>query len=129
MIMTVVGGGLTVYLLFQPNLVVFINNETDEEITGLTLTYDEVKSDITVPSVQPGEDESIEISPSEQAKDFFTEGSLVLQYEDNSGETHSETVFEYFEIGYIDYEEVSFIYNYEQVVYKKNFDEDVNEFD
>src|SRR5690625_7168231 len=98
MIMTVVGGGLTVYLLFQPNLVVFINNETDEEITGLTLTYDEVKSDITVLSVQPGEDESIEISPSEQAKDSFTEGSLVLKYEDNLGETHSETVFEHFDL-------------------------------
>ena len=126
MIMTVVGGGLTVYLLFQPNLVVFINNETDEEITGLTLTYDEVKSDITVPSVQPGEDESIEISPSEQAKDSFTEGSLVLQYEDNSGETHSETVFEHFELGSMGDAEVTITDKNEQGVFTINIDEEVN---
>src|SRR5690625_5423012 len=103
MIMTVVGGGLTLYLLFQPNLVVFINNETDEEITDLTLTHEGIKSDITVPAIEPGEFESIDIIPKEQTEDSLLGASLVLQYEDDSGNVPEESVFAHFVIGFIDF--------------------------
>src|SRR5699024_9931145 len=101
MIMTVVGGGLTLYLLFQPNLVVFINNETDEEITDLTLTHEGIKSDITVPAIEAGEYEAINVILKEQTYDLFLGTSLELLNEDDSGNINEETVFEHFEIGSI----------------------------
>lgn len=126
MIMTVVGGGLTLYLLFQPNLVVFINNETDEEITDLTLTHEGIKSDITVPAIEPGEFESIDIIPKEQTEDSFLGASLELQYEDDSGNIHEETVFEHFEIGSIGDAEVTITDKNEQGVFTIDVDEEVN---
>src|SRR5699024_3977060 len=101
MIMTVVGGGLTLYLLFQPNLVVFINNETDEEITDLTLTHHGIEHDNSVPASEPGALQSIEIMPKEQTEGSFLCESLGLQYEDDSGNIHEETVFQHFGIGSI----------------------------
>src|SRR5690625_95926 len=101
MIMTVVGGGLTLYLLFHPNLVVFINNETDEEITDLTLAHEGTKSHITAAAIEPGEFESIDIIPIEHTEDAFLGASLEPQYEDDSGNIHEDTVIEHFEIGSI----------------------------
>src|SRR5699024_12384827 len=126
MIMTVVCGVLTVFLPVQPNLVVFINNETDEEITDLTLTHEGIKSDITVPAIEPGEFESIDIIPKEQTEDSILGASLELQYEDDSGNIHEETVLEHFEIGSIGDEVVTITVKYELGVFNIDVDEEVN---
>src|SRR5699024_12323086 len=113
MIMTVVGGGLTVFLIFHPNLVVLIKNKTEEEITDLPLTHEGIKSDITVPAIEPGEFESIDIIPKEQTEDSFLGASLELQYEDDSGNINEETVFVHLEIESIGEADVNILNTYE----------------
>lgn len=125
MFMTVIGGGLTVFMLLQSSMAVLINNNTDEDITNLTLTYEGIKSDIEVPTIKSGEFTVIEIDPEEQADDSFDEASLELQYIDDTGKNNSETVFGYFEMGYSGDAEVTITNKDNNGVYTIEVDEDI----
>lgn len=125
MIMTVVGAGLTIFLLFRSNLVVFINNDTDEEITDLTLTYEGIKEEITVPPIKPNEYESIKINPKKQAEESFNGASLELHYKDDSGKAHSEIVFDHFETGQSGDAEVTITDKDEKGVFTIEIDDEI----
>lgn len=125
MIMTVVGAGLTIFLLFRSNLVVFINNDTDEEITDLTLTYEGIKEEITVAPIKPNDYESIKINPKKQAEKSFKGASLELHYKDGSGKTHSKTIFDHFETGHSGDAEVTITDKDEKGVFTIDIDEEI----
>lgn len=96
LLMSILGGIATVYLMAQSSLAVIVNNDTDEEISGLVLTYEHIEEDIQIDPIAPGEDAVLKIDPESQASDSFQETSLELQYTDNKNEEHTETVFNRF---------------------------------
>lgn len=100
MIFTVIAGGITVYLMAQSKLEVVLNNDTDQEITGLTITYEGIKEDVTVPPIAAEDTEVVSINPKKQSEEDFSEGTLLLTYTDEAGTIHTETVIGYFEKGY-----------------------------
>ncbi|MEH7885333.1 hypothetical protein V7654_13545 [Bacillus sp. JJ1609] len=73
-----------------------IKNETEVDVEGLYLTYDNIYSDIQIPPVGAGDKITINVHPTEE----FGENSMILYYEDINGKIHKETVFGYFEQGY-----------------------------
>jgi len=75
---------------------VIIHNETEVDVEGLYLTYNNIQSDIRIPPVGPGENITINVNPTEE----FGENSMRLYYRDHNGKVHQETVFGYFEQGY-----------------------------
>jgi hypothetical protein len=77
-----------------------LENETDKEVSGLYLTYDNIKSDIKIPSIASDEKYTINVNPIEDSNDDFSEAALKLQYKDNKGNLHIEYVIGYFEKGY-----------------------------
>ena len=100
MVTTFIGGFGFLFLLTGSSLAVIINNQTDQEISGLTLTYENIKTDIEVDPIAPGDDVVLKIDPETQATEDFNEAGLELQYEDDNGKVHSESVIGYFEKGY-----------------------------
>lgn len=97
MVTTFIGGFAYLFLLSNSSLAVVINNHTDEEISGLSLTYEGIKTDIVVDPIAAEEDAVLKVDPETQASDSFEEGSLTLQYKDQNGKVHSETVFDNFD--------------------------------
>ncbi|MEH7444542.1 hypothetical protein V7201_19695 [Bacillus sp. JJ1122] len=75
---------------------VIIQNETEVDVEGLYLTYNNIRSDIQILPVGPGEKITINVNPTEE----FGENSMSLYYRDHNGKIHQETVFGYFEQGY-----------------------------
>ena len=86
--------------LGQDGFDIRVENKTDEKVSDLYITYDNIKSDIKIPSIEPGEEYKLHINPKENSNDAFDEAALLLEYEDNTGILHTEYIIGYFEIGY-----------------------------
>lgn len=99
MIFTVIGGGITIFLMAQSNLEIVLNNDTDKELSGLVLSYEGIKEDIEIPSIAAGKTEVASIDVKQQSDDDFSKAELLLIYTDDAGETHRETVMEQMEAG------------------------------
>ncbi|WP_423410336.1 hypothetical protein AABM38_10570 [Heyndrickxia sp. MSNUG] len=83
---------------------VIIQNETEVDVEGLYLTYNNIHSDIQIPTVRQGDKITINVNPTEE----FGENSMSLYYKDHNGKIHQETVFGYFEKGYFGHAVVTF---------------------
>lgn len=83
---------------------VIIQNETKVDVEGLYLTYNNIHSDIQIPTVRQGDKITINVNPTEE----FGENSMSLYYKDHNGKIHQETVFGYFEQGYFGHAVVTF---------------------
>ncbi|WP_129689010.1 hypothetical protein [Gottfriedia acidiceleris] len=88
--------GIKGYFLFQSGFDIKIKNLTNKEVTGIYLTYDNRKSDIKIPKIASQNDYKLNVNPSKDVG----ESSMRLQYKDNKGKLHTETVIGYFEGGY-----------------------------
>jgi len=90
--------GLGGYLLFsgQEGFDITVKNQTNKEISGLYLTYDNITSDLKIPTISPGKEYKFNVTPTED----FGENSMKLHYKDHKGQLHTEYVFGYFEKGY-----------------------------
>jgi hypothetical protein len=73
-----------------------IENQTKLDVIGLYLTYDNIKSDINIPSIAAHKAYKLNVNPTEDVG----ESSMILHYKDNNGNLHTETVIGYFEGGY-----------------------------
>lgn len=92
--------GLAAFILVQDGFDIKVENETNKEISGLYLTYDNIKSHIEIPSIASGEKYTLNVNPNENSNDDFDEAALKLEYKDNKGNLHTEYVIGYFEKGY-----------------------------
>lgn len=88
--------GVATFTFAPEGLDIKIKNKTNEEISGLQLTFAHNDRGIEIPSITPGEKYKLNVNPN----DDFSESALVLQYVDNLGELHTEYVIGYFEKGY-----------------------------
>ncbi|MET3195653.1 hypothetical protein [Bacillus sp. OAE603] len=88
--------GVKGYDLINGGFDIKIKNQSNIDITGLYLTYDNIKSDIKIPSIASHKDYNLDVNPTKDVG----ESSMVLQYKDNKGELHTKTVIGYFEGGY-----------------------------
>lgn len=77
-----------------------VENETNKEVSGLYLTYDNIKSDINIPSIASGEKYTLNVNQNEDSNNDFSEAALKLEYEDDKGNLHTEYLIGYFEKGY-----------------------------
>lgn len=92
--------GLVGYVLVQDGFDIKVKNQTNKEVSGLYLTYDNIKSDIKIPLIASGEIYKLNVNPTENSNKDFDEGAMKLQYKDNEGISHTEYVIGYFEKGY-----------------------------
>lgn len=88
--------GLATYIFAQDGFDIKVINQTNKEISGIYLTYEHIKSDIIVPSIESGEVYKLNVNPTED----FAENAMKLQYKDNNRKLHTEYVIGYFEKGY-----------------------------
>jgi hypothetical protein len=90
--------GIGSYFIFsgQEGFDITVKNQTNKEISGLYLTYENIKSDIKIPSIEPEKEYKFNVTPTED----FGENSMILYYQDDKGIKHTEYVFGYFEKGY-----------------------------
>ncbi|MFB5284478.1 hypothetical protein [Peribacillus sp. Hz7] len=92
--------GVVSYILAQDGFDIKVKNQTNKEISGLYLTYDNIKSGIKIPLIASGKDYKFNVNPIEDSAKDFDEGAMKLQYKDNEGNLHTEYVIGYFEKGY-----------------------------
>lgn len=57
--------GLASYFFAQDGFDIKVENKTNKEIYGLYLTYENIKSDIKIPSIASGEKYGFNVTPSE----------------------------------------------------------------
>ncbi|MGG0174672.1 hypothetical protein [Gottfriedia acidiceleris] len=88
--------GIIGYFLFQSGFDIKIKNQTNRDVTGIYLTYDHFKTDIKIPTIASHKDYKLNINPSKDVG----ESTMELQYKDNKGKLHTESVIGYFEGGY-----------------------------
>ncbi|MEH7452639.1 hypothetical protein [Gottfriedia acidiceleris] len=88
--------GIKVYFLFHSGFDIKIKNQTNINVTGIYLTYDHFKNDIKIPTIASHKDYKLNINPSKDVG----ESTMELQYKDNKGKLHTESVIGYFEGGY-----------------------------
>lgn len=86
--------------LFQVGIDIKVKNQTNEEISGLYVTYNEIKSDVKIPTLKPGEKYKLNVSHGKNSNDNFSEGALLLEYKDSNGKVHTKYVVGYIERGY-----------------------------
>ena len=100
-IVVIIGAlGFATLKLAQDGFDIRVENETNKEVSGLYLTYDNIKSDIKIPSIARGEKYTLNVNPNEDSNDDFSEAALKVEYKDNKGNLHTEYVIGYFEKGY-----------------------------
>jgi hypothetical protein len=100
-IVVIIGAlGFATLKLAQDGFDIRVENETNKEVSGLYLTYDNIKSDIKIPSIAPGEKFTLNVNPNDDSNDDFSEAALKVEYKDNKGNLHTEYVIGYFEKGY-----------------------------
>jgi len=87
--------GIKGYFLFHSGFDIKIKNQTNRNVTGIYLTYDDLKSDIKIPKIASHNDYKLNVNPTDVG-----ESSIELQYKDYKGKLHKETVIGYFEDGY-----------------------------
>ncbi|KQL39314.1 hypothetical protein AN960_10145 [Bacillus sp. FJAT-25509] len=88
--------GIKGYFLFHSGFDIKIKNQTNRNITGIYLTYNNLKSDIKIPKIASNKDYKLNINPSKNVG----ESSMNLHYKDNKGKLHTKSVIGYFEGGY-----------------------------
>lgn len=86
--------------LFQVGIDIKVKNQMNEEISGLYVTYNEIKSDVKIPTLKPGEKNKLNVSHGKNSNDNFSEGALLLEYKDSNGKVHTKYVVGYIERGY-----------------------------
>ena len=89
-------GGIFLFFSDHEGFNITVDNQTNTEISGLYLTYDNIKSNIEIPSILSGKEYEFNVNPTEE----FGEGSMKLHYKDKKGKLHTEYVFGYIEKGY-----------------------------
>jgi hypothetical protein len=100
-IVVIIGAlGFATLKLAQDGFDIRVENETNKEVSGLYLTYDNIKSDIKIPSIAPGGKFTLNVNPNDDSNDDFSEAALKVEYKDNKGNLHTEYVIGYFEKGY-----------------------------
>ena len=87
-------------LLFKVGIDIRVSNQTDSEISGLYVTYDEIKSDVKIPPLKPKENYILEVSDGKNSNENFDEAALLLEYKDKNGKLHREYIVGYIERGY-----------------------------
>jgi hypothetical protein len=92
--------GFASYKLGQDGFDIRVENKTNKEVSGLYLTYENIKSNIKIPSLASGDKYTINVNQNEESNDDFSEAALKLEYKDNKGDLHTEYVIGYFEKGY-----------------------------
>lgn len=76
----------------QSTYKVIINNNTNKEISGLQISYNNNKKNISIPSIKAGDSEEVNVKSNEN-------GSLVMYYTDILGDSHKEILAGYFQKG------------------------------
>lgn len=100
-IIVILGGiGFAVMKLTQDGFVIKVNNETDQEVSGLYLTYENIISDYIIPPIPSDGTYKVHVEPKENSTNLFDEAALKLEYKDSNGKLHTEYVIGYFEKGY-----------------------------
>lgn len=89
-------GGFFLFSGHQGGFDITVENQTDEKISELYITYNNITSDIEIPPIQSGKKYKFNVTPSEE----FGENSMTLHYKDKEGQLHTDYVFGYFEEGY-----------------------------
>jgi hypothetical protein len=89
-------GGYFLFLDHQEGFDITVENQTDEKISDLYITYNSITSEIEIPPIHSGGKYKFNVTPTEE----FGENSMTLHYKDNEGQLHTEYVFGYFEEGY-----------------------------
>lgn len=87
-------------LLFKVGIDIRLSNQTNNEISGLYITYDEIKSDVKIPTLKPKENYILEVSDGKNSNENFDEAALLLEYKDKNGKLHREYIVGYIERGY-----------------------------
>jgi hypothetical protein len=75
---------------------VIISNNTNTQISGIKITYHNIKKDIEVPMIEPGQKTTLHINP----KEDFVENQMKLNYGQSNGNKQSMVIIGYFEKGY-----------------------------
>ena len=75
----------------QSTYKVIINNNTNKEISGLQISYNNNKN-ISIPSIKAGDSEEVNVKSNEN-------GSLFMYYTDILGDSHKEILAGYFQQG------------------------------
>ncbi|WP_235850187.1 hypothetical protein M1D49_14375 [Bacillus sp. PK3-056] len=92
--------GILVLFLPREGFDIEIENQANKDISGLYLTYENIKKDIEIPTIMAGEKEEFQVSVKDNSSDNFEEAALKLVYEDNEGNQQTEYIIGYFEKGY-----------------------------
>jgi len=92
--------GLVVFFLGRNGIDIKVINQTNKEISGMYLTYDNIKSDIKIASIASGETYKLNVNTIENSTKEFNEGALLLKYIDDGGSLHTEYTVGYIEKGY-----------------------------
>jgi len=90
-------------IITQEGIDIKIKNQTNYEITGLYVTYNEIKSDVKIPSLKPGEKYKLNVSDAKNSNDNFSEGALLLEYKDKNGDIQTGYIAGYIQIGFSGY--------------------------
>jgi len=90
-------------IITQEGIDIKLKNQTNQEITGLYVTYNEIKSDVKIPSLKPGERYKLNISDEKNSNDNFSEGALLIEYKDKNGDIHTDYIAGYIQIGFSGY--------------------------
>lgn len=86
------------YKIFQDSkgIHITIGNETNETISGLRITYNNITEDILIPSINSQMKYDLNVEPKEE----FSENQMRLYYVDKDAKIHEEIILPYFEKGY-----------------------------
>lgn len=92
--------GFVTFKVEQDGFDIRLKNETNSKVSGLYITYDNIKSDIAIPVIASGDEYILNVNPEEVSNNDFNEAALKLEYKDYEGNLHTEYVIGYFEKGY-----------------------------
>lgn len=84
------------FFVIKDEFNVTIYNNTNTQVSGIKITYHNIKKDIEVPIIEPGEKTTLRINP----KEDFVENQMKLNYEQSNGNKQSMVIIGYFEKGY-----------------------------
>ena len=84
--------GILVLFLPREGFDIEIENQANKDISGLYLTYENIKKDIEIPTIMAGEKEEYQVSVKDNSSDNFEEAALKLVYEDNEGNQQTEYI-------------------------------------
>ena len=84
------------YVVQSKGFDITIRNSTNSTISGLKITYINIKEDIQIPNIESEKIFKIKIKPTEN----FDENDMKIYYFDNKKNKQEETIIGYFEKGY-----------------------------